>query len=99
MNLNTNFYDHENAYYLPTASSPSRCSPRRMRRGEPPAGQNTTTEQTDAPHATGTHEHHDHAHYQCPMKCEGDKTYEEPGACPVCKMDLAEVKGVTNHLP
>ena len=30
--------------------------------------------------------------YQCPMKCEGDKTYHEPGACPVCNMDLKEVK-------
>lgn len=26
--------------------------------------------------------------YQCPMKCEGEKMYEEPGTCPVCKMDL-----------
>ena len=26
--------------------------------------------------------------YQCPMHCEGDKTYEEPGNCAVCKMDL-----------
>ena len=32
------------------------------------------------------------AEYQCPMKCEADKTYHEPGACPVCKMDLKEVK-------
>lgn len=30
--------------------------------------------------------------YQCPMKCEGDKTYEQPGTCQVCKMDLAEIK-------
>ena len=30
--------------------------------------------------------------YQCPMDCEGGKTYEEAGACPVCKMDLAEVE-------
>ena len=30
-----------------------------------------------------------HAHYQCPMKCEGDKVYEEAGKCPVCKMELA----------
>ena len=30
--------------------------------------------------------------YQCPMKCEVDKTYHEPGSCPVCKMDLKEVK-------
>ncbi len=27
--------------------------------------------------------------YQCPMKCEGDKTFDEPGTCAVCKMDLA----------
>jgi hypothetical protein len=26
--------------------------------------------------------------YQCPMDCEDGKTYEEPGMCPVCKMDL-----------
>ena|SRR5665648_1068211 len=26
--------------------------------------------------------------YQCPMKCEGDKTYTEMGKCPVCGMDL-----------
>ena len=30
--------------------------------------------------------------YACPMKCEGDKTYDKPGSCPVCKMDLKEVK-------
>ncbi len=32
------------------------------------------------------------ASYQCPMKCEGDKTYDSPGQCPACKMDLTEVK-------
>ena len=26
--------------------------------------------------------------YQCPMHCEGDKTYDQPGKCGVCKMDL-----------
>ncbi|MBK9337833.1 MAG: hypothetical protein IPM98_15290 [Lewinellaceae bacterium] len=26
--------------------------------------------------------------YACPMKCEGEKNYEQPGTCPVCKMDL-----------
>ena len=30
--------------------------------------------------------------YQCPMKCEGEKTYAEDGKCPVCQMDLDEVK-------
>ena len=27
--------------------------------------------------------------YQCPMKCEGEKTYDKAGTCPVCGMDLA----------
>ena len=26
--------------------------------------------------------------YQCPMKCEAEKTYQNEGTCPVCKMDL-----------
>jgi Cu2+-exporting ATPase len=26
--------------------------------------------------------------YQCPMKCEGEKTYDKPGKCPKCSMDL-----------
>jgi len=26
--------------------------------------------------------------YVCPMKCEGDKAYVEPGKCPKCGMDL-----------
>ena len=29
--------------------------------------------------------------YQCPMKCEGEKTYKDKGTCPVCKMDLKKV--------
>ncbi len=28
--------------------------------------------------------------FYCPMHCEGDKTYNEPGDCPVCGMDLVE---------
>lgn len=28
--------------------------------------------------------------YYCPMHCEGDKTYNQPGDCPVCGMDLLE---------
>src|SRR5690606_26773235 len=46
--------------------------------------------------------HHDHSTPQnspkgkgtgvfyCPMHCEGDKTYDEPGSCPICGMDLVE---------
>ena len=34
--------------------------------------------------------------YQCPMKCEGDtKTYDKPGKCPVCGMDLKPVEAAT----
>ena len=28
--------------------------------------------------------------FYCPMHCEGEKTYNEPGDCPVCGMDLVE---------
>ncbi len=28
--------------------------------------------------------------FYCPMHCEGDKTYDRPGDCPVCGMDLVE---------
>ena len=31
--------------------------------------------------------------YQCPMKCEGEKTYSESGTCPVCNMDLLPKEG------
>lgn len=44
-------------------------------------------------------EGHDHkdaeAHqmaYVCSMDCEKGKTYDTPGKCPVCKMDLVEQK-------
>ncbi|WP_209402199.1 heavy metal translocating P-type ATPase [Pseudozobellia sp. WGM2] len=30
--------------------------------------------------------------FYCPMHCEGDKTYAEPGDCPVCGMDLVPAK-------
>ncbi len=29
--------------------------------------------------------------YQCPMNCEGNKTYNQPGNCPVCNMQLVMV--------
>ncbi|MEZ4802274.1 MAG: heavy metal translocating P-type ATPase [Gelidibacter sp.] len=28
--------------------------------------------------------------FYCPMHCEGDKTYDKPGDCPICGMDLVE---------
>ena len=30
--------------------------------------------------------------YICPMNCEKGKTYDQPGACPVCHMDLVPKK-------
>lgn len=36
--------------------------------------------------------------YQCPMKCEGNKTYDAPGNCPVCNMKLVAVdSGKDSH--
>jgi Heavy metal binding domain len=32
------------------------------------------------------------AKYICPMNCEKGKTYDKPGACPVCHMDLEPIK-------
>jgi heavy metal translocating P-type ATPase len=32
--------------------------------------------------------------YFCPMLCEGDKTYPEPGYCPVCGMHLKKLEAV-----
>lgn len=29
--------------------------------------------------------------YQCPMKCEGSKTYDKAGKCPKCGMNLKAV--------
>ncbi len=26
--------------------------------------------------------------YQCPMKCEGEKTYNNTGKCPLCNMQM-----------
>jgi P-type Cu+ transporter len=59
-------------------------------------------------HESGGHQHqhqHHHGHqgdkgndhaagakYFCPMKCEGEKVYNEPGNCPVCHMKLVPVK-------
>jgi len=41
------------------------------------------------PEGTGT------GTFYCPMQCEGEKTYAEPGDCPVCGMDLVEEQSST----
>ncbi|MDF1516419.1 MAG: heavy metal-binding domain-containing protein [Lutibacter sp.] len=30
--------------------------------------------------------------FACPMQCEGEKTYDKAGSCPICKMDLKKVE-------
>ena len=34
--------------------------------------------------------------FYCPMHCEGEKTYDEPGDCPVCGMDLVEEQNLNS---
>ena len=34
--------------------------------------------------------------YQCPMKCEGEKTYDKAGNCPKCGMEIKQISG-ENH--
>ncbi|MGO3183350.1 MAG: heavy metal translocating P-type ATPase [Aequorivita sp.] len=58
-------------------------------------------------HSLGEHQHHSEAEkvekpkgkgtgtFYCPMHCEGDKTYEKPGDCPVCGMDLVEEQNLS----
>ncbi len=48
---------------------------------------NTVNAQTKK-HNTANHQHA--MTYQCPMKCEGDKTYNKAGKCPTCNMNLKE---------
>lgn len=33
--------------------------------------------------------------FYCPMHCEGNKTYNKPGDCPVCGMDLVEEQNLS----
>lgn len=48
----------------------------------------------------GGHPHHQEndpcikSVFQCPVKCEGDKTYIVPGNCPVCNMNLEQTDEV-----
>lgn len=41
-----------------------------------------------------SHEELAQTEFVCPMECEGDKTYDKAGECPVCKMELQEVEKV-----
>ncbi|MDF1573340.1 MAG: copper-translocating P-type ATPase [Bacteroidales bacterium] len=41
-------------------------------------------------------EEKEHNKFFCPMKCEGEKVYDQPGDCPVCNMHLVPVGGNGN---
>ena len=47
-------------------------------------------------HHTGQHRQVEEGNgiFYCPMHCEGDKTYDKPGSCPICGMDLIEQPSV-----
>ncbi|MCP9199696.1 heavy metal translocating P-type ATPase [Gramella sp. GC03-9] len=49
---------------------------------EPPKQEDAAKKQETKGKGTGT--------WYCPMHCEGEKTYDQPGDCPVCGMDLVE---------
>ena len=36
--------------------------------------------------------------FYCPMHCEGDKTYDKPGDCPICGMDLVEEQNLSTMI-
>tara|TARA_R110002050_G_scaffold233063_3_gene368796 strand:- start:18912 stop:21410 length:2499 start_codon:yes stop_codon:yes gene_type:complete len=47
-------------------------------------------EKKEQPKGTGT------GTFYCPMHCEGEKTYDKAGDCPVCGMDLVEEQNLSN---
>ena len=59
-------------------------------------GDSPELQKTGTPHVVKGHDQNenDDTHefkYQCPMHCEGSKTYDQPGNCPVCNMKLVLV--------
>ena len=34
---------------------------------------------------------------KCPMHCEGEKTYDKAGDCPICGMDLVEEQNISTN--
>ena len=47
--------------------------------------------------ASNAHANHTGSKYACPMKCEGDKTYDEAGNCTVCNMKLVSADSGHPH--
>jgi len=67
------------------------------------SGLHYTIEMTGDESKHAHHQHHPEQHkkgsgiYYCTMHCEGDKTYDAPGKCPVCKMNLVEKQLEGSH--
>src|SRR5687767_969804 len=51
-----------------------------------------TKVQGEGKESAASEEGHEHS-YRCPMNCEKGKTYDKPGECPVCGMDLEHYDG------
>lgn len=56
----------------------------------------TTTTTTSDSTQTATADAHQHS-YRCPMNCEKGKTYDKPGKCPVCGMNLEHYDGAEDN--
>lgn len=48
-------------------------------------------------HKMGQEKAENASKYICPMHCEGDKTYDQPGDCPVCNMHLIPLSDTDSH--
>ena len=64
------------------------------------SGQNDEFQESNACSCGGRYQNHPEKDpysksvFQCPLKCEGDKTYDAPGNCPVCNKHLEQVNEV-----
>ncbi len=63
---------------------------------------NHQNEAAEGEHQHDTDEQHKHgdittSEYQCPMKCEGEKTYDKASSCPVCNMNLKKLDAEVVH--
>ncbi|MEO7292770.1 MAG: heavy metal translocating P-type ATPase, partial [Ginsengibacter sp.] len=81
-------------YYCPmhcegdkTYDKPGDCPVCGMHLVKQISGENKEIKKTHENHVTKTSGNTGGAYY-CPMHCEGDKTYDKPGDCPVCGMSL-----------
>jgi len=56
-----------------------------------PGGYKTISNSGSAGNSQDKNKDQQETKYHCPMNCEGNKTYNQPGVCPVCNMQLVQV--------